>query len=637
MTGGLAGLLFLYIVWVHSHAIRHQFRSYSIGLEPLGGPMTAMKTTSVKPSRHRQGSKSWYNRPSGLDSSRQHNNNEPSSMPIMPIHFFPKAFATLALAAAVTAVSAVEPVFIDHGMYNAATGEYFDKQSEFVGGTPAFGRFPDGVVKMSYNHAGAPADTSIEEMEAILRKSIATIEGIADIKFDYSGVSADPVADAANNVVVVAWFTREGSTLATAGPTSSSDTDAFIKLGYFPYISGSLDFNTNFGDPTVSTTVHEMMHLLGLAHSDSPVSIMRPEDSRFNEPQADDIAALQAMYGPPDILTIPNLVINLSPTPASGGVVVDTAASQFLLGAEVEPGGFTEAPVQTITAGAVTGSTVTLQVDHSGTVSDTALTVYLTDPNGHTNLLLNNTLNLAEGRTFIYVESYEILAAIAGDWIVTVGNGGSQIAKFTLPVDVITSPDNKNPVAALTKTSIGNNQFNLAITASDPEGDLLKFTWNIPGEGEISDAAATLNVTAQSPNPVIAFAQVQDAGIKRSKEGPETTGFGALFSRYIVLPAQENTPTFYVQEKILHLPTLNAGGLVISANFKLTALPGVVFKLLEFDVLSGFTGTAGSSVDLATGTLNMPTIIVSDNGTTVAIPDVNLKLDPTSQPIKFGI
>jgi hypothetical protein len=33
----------------------------------------------------------------------------------------------------------------------------------------------------------------------------------------------------------------------------------------------------------------------------------------------------------------------------------------------------------------------------------------------------------------------------------------------------------------------------------------------------------------------------------------------------------------------------------------------------------------------------MPTIIVSDNGATVAIPNVNLKLDPTSQPIKFGI
>lgn len=554
----------------------------------------------------------------------------------MSITFFPKAFAALTLATSVTAVSAVEPVFIDHGMYNAAAGEYYDQQSEFVGFSPNFGRFPTGIVKMSYNHAGAPADTSIEEVEAVLRKSFATIEGIADIKFDYSGVSADPAADAANNVVVIAWFTQEGNTLATAGPAVSFDTAEFVKIGYFPFTSGSFDFNSVHGDPTVSTSVHELLHLLGLAHSDNPVSLMRPEDSRFNEPQADDIAALQAMYGPPDILTIPNLAITLNPA-SSGGIVVDTAGSQFLLGAETETGGFAEAPVQSIVAGAVAGSIVTLQLAHTGTTPDAALAVYLTDPNGHTNLIPNTSLDLASGNTFITLDSFDILSAVAGDWMVTVGNGGSQIAKFTLPVDVIPNTDNKNPVAALTKTSIGNNQFTLAMTASDPEGDALKFRWNIPGQGELTDAAATLNVTAQSPNPVLAFGQVQDAGIKRTNEGPETTGFGALFSRYIVQPAEENMPTFYVQEKILHLPTLNAGGLVISANFKLTALPGIVFKLVEFDVVSGFIGTAGSSVDLATGILNMPTIIVSDNGATQAIPNVNLRLDPTSQPIKFGL
>lgn len=555
----------------------------------------------------------------------------------MPTNAVAKTLAALTLACAVSSISAIEPVFIDHGIYNAATGEFFDTQSEFVGGSPSFGRFPDGVVRMSYNHAGAPADTSIAEVEAVLRKSFATIEGIADIKFDYSGVSADPEADAANNRVVIAWFTREGNTLATAGPATSLDPDAFIRLGYFPYVSGSLDFNSNFGDPTVSTTVHELIHLLGLAHSDNPVSIMRPEDSRFNEPQADDIAALQAMYGPPDILTVPNLAITLDTAPVSGGLVVNTAASQFLLGAVSGTDGFTEAPVTTIAAGAVSESIVTFQLAHSGTVSDPALAVYLTDPNGHTNLLTNSSLDLAGGNTFISIESYEILAAIAGDWVVTVGNGGRQIGRFTLPVDVIASPDNKNPVAALTKTSIGNNQFNLALTASDPDGDALKFSWNIPGQGEISDAAATLNVTATSPNPVIAFAQVQDAGIKRTNEGPETTGFGALFSRYIVLPAEENTPTYYAQEKILHIPTLNAGGLIITANFKLTALPGVVFKLVEFDPLSSFTGTAGASVDLSTGVLNMPSIIVSDNGATSAIPNVTLRLDSTSQPIKFGL
>ena len=556
----------------------------------------------------------------------------------MPVRNLSKALIVLVFATTAIAASAIEPVFIDHGIYNAATGEYFDKQSEFVGGSPTFGRFPDGVVKMSYNHAGAPADVSIEELEAVLRKSIVTIEGIADIKFDYSGVSADPEADAANNIVVVAWFSQEGTTtLATAGPTSFFDPDAFLKLGYFPYVSGSLDFNSTYGIPSVSTTVHEMIHLLGLAHSDSPVSIMRPEDSRFNEPQADDIAALQAMYGPPDVLTIPNLAINLNPTPASGGVVVSASASQFLLGAASEPDGFIEAPVQTITAGAVTGSIVGLQLFHSGTTSDGALAVYLTDPNGHTNLMTGEILDLESGNTYIPIESYEILTAITGDWIVTIGNGGNQIGKFILPVDAIAGPDNKNPVATLTKTSIGNNQFNLAITASDPEEDALKFSWNIPGEGEINDAAATLIVTAQRPNPVIAFAQVQDAGIKRSKEGPETTGFGALFSRYIVLPAEENTPTFYVQEKILHLPSLNAGGLVFSATFKLTALPGVVFKLLEFDVLSGFAELATASVNLETGILNMTQVIVSNNGATVSYPNIQLKLDSSSLPIKFGL
>jgi hypothetical protein len=554
----------------------------------------------------------------------------------MPIRALSNAFIVFVFAASAITARAIEPIFIDHGIYNSATGEYFDKQSEFVGGSPTFGRFPDGVVKMSYNHADAPIDTSIEDVEGVLRKSFATIEGIADIKFEYSGVSADPEADAANNIVVVAWFAQESTTLATAGPTASLDPDAFLKLGYFPYVSGSLDFNSTYGLPSVSTTVHEMIHLLGLAHSDSPVSLMRPEESRFNEPQADDISALQAMYGPPDILTISNLAINLNPTPASGGVVVIPAASQFLLGAQIG-GEFIETPVQTITAGAFTDSVVTLELAHSGTTSDPALMIYLTDPNGHTNLMTDEVLDLENGNTYIPIERYEILTAIAGDWIVTIGNGGNQIGKFTLPVDATAGPDNKNPVATLTKTSIGNNQFNLAITASDPEGDALKFSWNIPGEGEINDAAATLNVTAQRPNPVIAFAQVQDSGIKRSEEGPETTGFGALFSRYIVLPAEENTPTFYVQEKILHIPTLNAGGFVVSANFKLTALPGAVFKLLEFDLLSGFAELAGASVDLETGILKMTQVIISDNGATVSFPNIQLKLDSTSLPIKFGL
>ena len=76
---------------------------------------------------------------------------------------------------------------------------------------------------------------------------------------------------------------------------------------------------------------------------------------------------------------------------------------------------------------------------------------------------------------------------------------------------------------------------------------------------------------------------------------------------------------------------------MVSANFKLTALPGAVFKLLEFDVLSGFAELAGASIDLETGILKMTQVIISDNGATVSFPNIQLKLDSTSLPIKFGL
>ncbi|MFK7864014.1 MAG: matrixin family metalloprotease [Pseudohongiellaceae bacterium] len=548
-----------------------------------------------------------------------------------------KIIALTAMTSVSLTATAIEPVFIDHGIYNPDKGEYYDKSSEFVGFSPSFGRFPDGIVKIAYNHAGAPANTTVEETDAVLRKSFAIIEGIADIKFQYSGVSADPVADAANNIVVVDWFTEDSTTLAVAGPAVSQDPALLEQLGYAPFVTGGFSYNGFHGDPIVSTSVHELMHLLGLAHSDDPVSIMRPELSRWDQPTKDDIDALQAMYGPPDVLSLPNNPINLENTAASDSFAVDIANTNLLLTNNPEGGGFEEAPIERLTAEAPSTSFLTLGLKHSGTTADSALAIYLTDPNGHTSVSNTEMLDLNSTTSFLFIETTPNLATIAGNWTITVGNAGRQIGVFTLAVDSIPNSDNKNPVAALSKTDIGNNQFTLAVTASDAEGDAISYRWNIPGQGELVDAASSLNVTAQSSGPIQAFVGVQDAGIKRTKEGPETTGFGALFSRYIVMPAAENTATYFPTQKLLHLPTLDAGGLVVSANFKLTSLPGVVFKLVEFDVISGFSGTASATADLGTGILNMPSIIVSDNGVTQTIPNVTLKLDPSSQPIKFGL
>lgn len=552
---------------------------------------------------------------------------------------------TAALAAIATAsftAAAIEPVFIDHGIYNPEKGEYYDQASEFVGFAPSFGRFPDGIVKMSYAHEGAPDNVTAAQTEEVLRKSFAIIEGIADIKFEYSGITSNRTADEENNIVVVHWFNEDSTTLATAGPAVLPDPALILQLGYAPFFTGGFNYNAFHGAPLVSTTVHELMHLLGLAHSDDPVSIMRPELSRWDQPTQDDIDALQAMYGPPDIFTMPSNPISLTDAPATDSFTVNAADTQLLLSNNPEGGDFEEAPVDRITAAAPSTSFITLGLAHSGTASDTSLTIYLTDPNGHTSVSNTEKIGSTE-KSFLFIERTTSLATIAGDWTITVGNAGRQIGVYTLPVDSIPNTDNKNPVAALTLRNNGGNEFTLSVTASDPEGDAISYRWNVPGEGELvvedatSDAAASLNVRAVSSGPIQAFAGVQDAGIKRTKEGPETTGFGALFSRYIVMPAAENTATYFPKEKILHLPTLDAGGVVVSANFKLTALPGVVFKLIEFDVIPGFSGTASATADLGTGILNMPSIIVSDNGATQTIPNVTLRLDPSSQPIKFGL
>ena len=87
----------------------------------------------------------------------------------------------------------------------------------------------------------------------------------------------------------------------------------------------------------------------------------------------------------------------------------------------------------------------------------------------------------------------------------------------------------------------------------------------------------------------------------------------------------------------MHLPSLNAGGQVVSANLKLTGLPGAVFKLLEFDPMANFTGTAGASIDLATGKLTMPRVIISDNGATSALNDISMTLVADSQPVRFEV
>jgi hypothetical protein len=543
-----------------------------------------------------------------------------------------KTILSPSIAALIAGISmsanAVEPIT------TAETGSYSDV-SEYVGFQTFFSRFPDGIVKLAYDHTGAAEGTTVEEALAILNASFAMIEGICGIDFQFQGQVTSSPGDPNDDIVDISWFTEDSTTLADAGPSVDPDIDKWLRLGYFPYTSGTLRFNTKFNDPSVSTTVHELMHLVGLSHSETPIAIMRPEDARYNLPQPDDIAGLQAMYGPPDVLKVPSLAIDLAEKQPTDGMKVDTLNSNFVLSKTAADGSFIDTNIQTLGDGA-TDDFLLLDITYAGSSSDTKLAAYLTDPNGFTNRLTDLDIDFSSDNAIVSLDSYAILAAIAGDWKVTLGNAGRQLAIFTLPVAATAEVFNKNPTASLTWTRLASNQFKLEMAASDPEGDDLLYKWYIPGQGEILDAGNSITVTATSPNPIIAFGTVQDTGTKRTGENSTNSGFGAVISRYIVMPAEENIATYYVQEKILHIPSLDIGGQVLSVNLKLTALPTVEYKLLEYDLVANFAGTAGSTLDLNTAVITMPKMIVSDNGTNSTLENFSLKLVPGSQPIRFG-
>ncbi|MFK7865399.1 MAG: matrixin family metalloprotease [Pseudohongiellaceae bacterium] len=527
---------------------------------------------------------------------------------------------------------AIEKGTIDGGIYSS-------EQDEFVGFASEFGIFPDGVLKLQYHHTGAPDGTTEEEVVGTLKTAFAILEGIADLEFQFLEGPDTSELGFADDLVEIYWFSEDSGVLAAAGGEASQDPALLKKYGYAPYNRGSVLFNTTKGDPLLSVTIHEILHLLGLSHSDDPVSIMRPELSRFNLPQADDIAALQAMYGQPDVFKAPEFTFNLDTPSTDHGIQIDTANSRFELDNCVDEEGFfgESSTIERLTACKDNFESVYLNLSFSGATADTKIDIYLTDSNGHTNLIDGLQVGAQDGEYAALIESYEIMSAISGDWKITVASDGRELAEFTLPVDVIPQTHNRNPTATLTTKSIGNDQFNFEVSATDPEGDDIMYSWHIPGEGETKNASSSITITAQNPNPVLAFATVQDSGIKRTGDGLDNSGFGALLSRYIVLPAEENMPTYYLQEKILHLPTLNVGGQLLSVNLKLTALPNATFKLLEYAPLSGSSGSAGAALDLNTGELIMPRVIISNNGSTSSVENISMNLVPGSVPVRFAV
>lgn len=205
-------------------------------------------------------------------------------------------FGLLLFAVNVAAVEPEQPVDLR-----------FSDAQPYLGLYTEFSRWDNGVVPVAYNHNGAPSGVSQFIVEKNLQIAFGILENLADLHFDYRGVTSSRVSDTWDNVVVIGWEYSGDSFAGRASALSSLAYVDKLRLGYYPFIDGSVTFNSRYNEiPSVQLITHEVMHMLGLGHSDSPASIMHPYSYLYDFPQTDDIAGLQAMYGPPDIPRISN-------------------------------------------------------------------------------------------------------------------------------------------------------------------------------------------------------------------------------------------------------------------------------------------------------------------------------------------
>ncbi len=529
-------------------------------------------------------------------------------------------------------IQAIEPK--KFAIYDEGMVVHGSKNSAFLGSGSAITLWEKGIVKIAYNHAGARSDVSASKIMADLQQAFQILEGVAELDFQFLGESSADPMDFDDGVVVVGWEPIGGSTIARAGPASAGFSTTVQRLGYLPAVDGSFTFNSVYQfDYEVSTMIHELMHLLGIGHSDTPVSIMTPAVSRYSLPQNDDVAVLQAMYGPPDEFKLDQPASTLTPF-TSSSIDVDLQDSGLRVRRANAPDQNALAVVNGIDSSFADQDELFYRLSYQGASVGEKVEIFITDPNGYTDLSTTSTLEFSSRITFLFVGFAKEITPIPGDWTIRVGVNGGVVHQFTVTVDEGLNTSNRNPIAGLVATATGGGLFNLKANAQDPEGDAINYAWHIPGEGEFLNSSANFSTSKPITNPVRVLAAIRDAGIKRDGSS-SGTGFGALLSQYLATPAQANIPTYYGTEEILHIPSILIGGQSFSVNFKLTKLSGIQFKFIEF--FPSQTSSTTAAIDLSTGVLTIPRLIVRAGGVDSEFSNLTFDLVANANPIRFSL
>ena len=373
-------------------------------------------------------------------------------------------------------------------------GDRQDAGMQKLGIGSNFGRWPGGIVPYVYNPTGKPTYFNDDNyFRSLLQQSLSEIENVAGVEFQFVGVDANAgILDFDDDVVTVGWADIGGSA-GLAGPASGCTGQEFTALGYCQYVDGSVRFNNNIlgidwdqGSVAASELVliqvatHELLHLLGIGHSEQPISIMYANPyTNLSHLHADDIDALQSLYGPSDTPADPEtytppldqnpdglddnfLSTNLAPFGPEITSIGDGDQSTFV-GLEWESGFGQQPPVE----------------------------VFVVDPDG-----FNYKIEVDEkectnqpGCLFWFsTVRTEVLKTYPGTWLFYVVVNGELVDTHSLDVQ-FTPPVINTPPDSMLEFDVVAGEAPLTVNATltvtgDAEGDNVSATWHIPTFGD---------------------------------------------------------------------------------------------------------------------------------------------------------
>jgi hypothetical protein len=342
----------------------------------------------------------------------------------------------------------------------------------------ALSRWADNKVTIVYNPTNAPTKfANSQKAVQIIQQAFTEWQNVCGIKFEFAGITNDPVDNYTDKRVVIAWrYIEEIAETVTT-------TQANKSLGYDQYVDASIILSSNpkhfQSDNFRRTLLQQLGIVMGIGNSDNPFAFMNSNYNEnfiyFSHLMPDDIEAAQALYGWSNNFFAPPI---FSPPPVSKPAIVK--ANLFFISdtySSIKP-------------------SITQITDHTRVSAKDSVYFkfdYQNFPVGQIKFITVNPLGYihtsysdfapGNGSWSAWVATANQMKRFPGTWQFYVIGDGKTLVQTSIQVKTTPPKWNRPPSATL---YIANTDDPLTVTATvhsviDPENDNTTATWHVPG------------------------------------------------------------------------------------------------------------------------------------------------------------